>query len=231
MQFRFQHFLKVLSLLVLFNLVNCSTSTAPDFDLISPQNLSEQDFEKRLSEFPLVQLNDLEISGLIFMREEEKLARDVYLNLYKKHPLRPFKNISRSEQAHMNAIKVLLDRHKIEDPVAEDIQGVFKNDSLQQMYNQLILKGSESEIEALKVGCAIEEIDIIDLQNELDKNVESPDVKFVYTNLKRASGYHLKAFVWNLKRRGVIYEPQYLDLKTYNSIVNPKQNDIIKFDQ
>jgi len=221
----------IIAILLTTIFVNCSSSTSPNYDNSSMQDMDDVNFQKRIASFPIVQLNELEISGLIFMREEEKLARDVYLKLYEKYPLRPLNNISRSEQVHMDAIKYLLDRHNIEDPVGENINGVFESDSLQQMYNDLILQGAESDIEALKVGCAIEEIDIIDLQNELDNNVESGDIKFVYTNLKRASGYHLRAFVWNLKRRGVEYVPQYLDIKTYNSIINKKSTGDLKVDE
>lgn len=208
-------------IIVLFISVNCSAPNNPAEENDSPQLMEDISFEKSLSEFPITSLNDAEIEGLVFMREEEKLARDVYLKLYETYPLFPFRNISRSEQIHMNAIKILLDRYEIEDPVAEDVKGVFKNEELQNLYTHLTAKGKESEIEALKIGCAIEEIDILDLQSELDENVESPDVKFVYTNLKRASGYHLRAFVWNLKIRGIKYEPQYLDDDAYNDIINP----------
>ncbi len=55
------------------------------------------------------QLTSAEMEGILFMREEEKLARDVYLYLYEIYPLRPFLNISKSEQAHMDAIKYLID--------------------------------------------------------------------------------------------------------------------------
>ena len=70
------------------------------------------------------ELTEDEISGILFMREEEKLARDVYLYLYEIYPLRPFLNISKSEQAHMDAIKYLIDTYELEDPVGENPPGV-----------------------------------------------------------------------------------------------------------
>lgn len=210
------------ALITLFIAVNCSSPNQPETAKVQQEMFQDVDFAKFIAEFPETALTGSEVEGLIFMREEEKLARDVYLKLYETYPLFPFRNISRSEQTHMNAIKILLDRYEIEDPVAEDVRGKFNNEELQDLYNQLISRGIESEIEALKIGCAIEEIDILDLQKELDENVESPDVKFVYTNLKRASGYHLRAFVRNLEVRGVAYEPQYLDSNTYDDIVNPE---------
>jgi hypothetical protein len=44
-----------------------------------------------------------EAASLQFMREEEKLAHDVYVTLYEQWGLRVFNNISRSEQQHTEA--------------------------------------------------------------------------------------------------------------------------------
>ncbi|MGD8781624.1 MAG: DUF2202 domain-containing protein [Ignavibacteria bacterium] len=160
--------------------------------------------------------------SLIFMREEEKLARDIYLAMYNLYSLRVFNNISKSEQQHMDAIKVLLDRYGIEDPVTNDIVGEFKNEDLQNLYNQLYQTGSESKTEALKVGAAIEEIDILDLIEAMNTVEEGSDIYFVYDNLKKGSENHLRAFVRNLKANGIAYEPQYLDDELYNNIITKK---------
>ena len=93
------------------------------------------------------ELTSDEISGILFMREEEKLARDVYLYLYELYPLRPFLNISKSEQAHMDAIKYLIDTYELEDPVGGNPPGVFQNEELQELYNQLISQGSSGRSE------------------------------------------------------------------------------------
>ncbi|MDP2030099.1 MAG: DUF2202 domain-containing protein [Thiobacillus sp.] len=47
-------------------------------------------------------------TDLLFMREEEKLARDVYLTLYETWGLAVFSNIASSEQSHMDALLKLL---------------------------------------------------------------------------------------------------------------------------
>lgn len=49
------------------------------------------------------------------MREEEKLARDVYLTFGEKWGLTLFTNIAKSEQTHTDAVKTLLDRYEIKD--------------------------------------------------------------------------------------------------------------------
>jgi len=83
-------------------------------------------------------LDETEKEGLLLMREEEKLARDVYLNLYEKWNLKTFYNIAQSEKTHIEAIKTLLDRYDLKDPVGEDIIGVFESEKLQGIYNELI---------------------------------------------------------------------------------------------
>ena len=154
------------------------------------------------------------------MREEEKLARDVYLYLYEMYSLRTFTNISKSEQAHMDAIKYLIDTYDLEDPVGENPEGSFQNEELQQMYDDLIEMGSKSKVDALKVGALIEEVDIIDLQHELDSIAENEDVKRVYQNLCNASENHLRAFVRILAVNNVVYEPVKLEQEIFDRIIN-----------
>ena len=170
---------------------------------------------------PAVQtgLSEAETSGILFMREEEKLARDVYLYLYEFHPLRPFLNISKSEQAHMDAILYLIETFDLEDPVGENPVGIFQNEELQLLYNELIEKGSKTREKALKVGAFIEEVDIIDLQTELENHAVHEEVIRVYTNLCRASENHLRAFVGVLKLYDVDYEPVKLKQSEFDRIL------------
>ena len=121
----------------------------------------------------------------------------------------------------MNAIKNILDKYEVNDPVKNDVPGLFDNQELQILYNELLQKGNESLIEALKVGALIEEVDILDLQKELDSpEVDNEDIKFVYNNLLKGSANHLRAFVKNLKVLGFNYIPKYLDLETFTKIIN-----------
>ena len=177
-------------------------------------------FVPYIDQLPKGELTESEIFGLQFMREEEKMARDVYLTLYSKWSLLPFNNISKSEQVHMDAILNLLNRYELDDPAEGNEVGEFSNVELQKLYNQLIEAGSESAVEALKVGALIEEVDIIDIQRMLDEDFESEDIEFVMTNLLRGSGHHLKAFIWNLKKYNVDYAPVLLDEDKFNEIVD-----------
>ncbi len=171
-----------------------------------------------LSKFAYEDLSDDEKASLKYMREEEKLARDVYLYFFEKYNLPVFRNIANSEQAHTNAIKYLLNKYSITDPVTNDERGVFTNTDLQALYNNLIQMGNVSDVEALKVGALIEEVDIVDLQNGLS-NIDNADITFVYNNLMKGSANHLKAFTRNLSFRGINYTPTKLSESTYQEIV------------
>ncbi len=163
-------------------------------------------------------LTEDEADALAFMREEEKLAHDVYVTLYDKWGLPVFKNISAAEQTHSDAVKRLLDRYGVEDPAAGNAVGEFTNPTLQSLYDQLVAQGSLSITDALKVGAAIEEIDILDLQERIAQT-DKADITRVYSNLLKGSENHLRAFVSNLEARGETYAPQYLSQAAYDEII------------
>ena len=173
-----------------------------------------------LNTLPVDELSTAEADGLVFMREEEKLARDVYINLFAQWGQKIFDNISKSEQTHTDAILTLLVRYDIPDPVGDNAEGVFVDSYLQGLYDTLVAQGSASLIDALIVGVTIEEIDILDIQDLVDALVGNEDVALVYESLLKGSRNHLRAFVSNLEKQGVIYEPQYLSQDVYDDIIN-----------
>jgi len=146
-----------------------------------------------VSSVQTVALTDDETYWLTYIREEEKVARDVYLYLNEKWNIRIFKNIAASEQTHMDAIKTLLDIYNIPDPATDKGRGEFTNPDLQKLYNDLIRQGSISKVEALKVGVIIEETDIDDLSKGI-ATTRHNDVRTVYSNLLQGSLNHLDAF-------------------------------------
>jgi len=147
-----------------------------------------------------VSLTPEEEYWLTYMREEEKVARDVYTFLSDKWQSRIFKNISVSEQTHMDAIKTLLDRYGITDPTAGKVAGEFTNPDLQTLYDKLIEASSVSLDGALNVGVLIEETDILDLKEGI-ASTERKDIITVYSNLLLGSLNHLEAFESKLDRR------------------------------
>ena len=165
-------------------------------------------------------LTDAEIEGLLYMREEEKLAHDVYVTLYELWGLQLFNNIAGSELSHTNAVKALLDTYGIDDPAIGAAVGVFTNPALQSLYDELVATGAKSLADALKVGAAIEEIDILDLQQNLT-GMANTNIRTVYENLLSGSENHLRAFTSTFARQtGETYAPQYLSQAVYNAILS-----------
>jgi hypothetical protein len=164
-----------------------------------------------------------EIAGLLYMYEEEKLARDVYNTLYTLWGQPTFQNIAASEQAHMDAVGTLLTNYAI--PIPGTAAGVFNDPSLQALFDDLVAKGSLSLADAMKVGATIEEVDIIDLQSRLAQTTNT-DIQLIYTNLMNGSYNHLRNFVNVLNRQtGEVYQPQYLTDDLYQSILSGSQGN------
>lgn len=218
-------FSMLLSSLIMITAIGCDkniTGSTPDENIGQYLNNIGQDdglILASINEIAADSVSVEEINGLVYMREEEKLARDVYAILYEKWNLRPFSNITRSEQMHMDAVLTLLNRYSILDPVDSKGVGVFKNEALQNLYNALITEGNKSIADALKVGATIEEVDIVDLKKHLNET-DNQDITFVYENLMRGSRNHLRAFVKNLKTQGVTYVPQFLSAAEYEQIIS-----------
>jgi hypothetical protein len=168
-------------------------------------------------DIPASELSADEAAALLFMREEEKLAGDVYNFLYTTWGQSTFQNIAASEQKHTDEIKVLLDRYGLTDPALTP--GQFTNPDLQALYTQLTAQGSLSLADALKVGAAIEEIDILDLQTRLAQT-DNADIQQVYNNLMSGSYSHLQAFTSVLLTlTDETYQPQYLSAEQYQTIL------------
>jgi len=141
------------------------------------------------------------------MREEEKLARDVYLTLYELWGAEIFANISESEQQHMDALKSLITRHELIDPVVNDAVGEFANPDFALLYDQLVTDGSESLEAALSRGVYIEELDIADLEQAL-KETSMLAVERVFQNLLDGSYNHLDAFQRAIEADGTVCPAQ-----------------------
>ena len=161
-----------------------------------------------------------ELEGLVYMREEEKLARDVYLTLYEEWGIPVFQNIAGSEQAHMDSVLMLLEQYGQADPADGLGVGEFSDPLFQTLYEDLVEQGSLSQADALIVGATIEDLDIFDLQELLDET-ENEYIVQVYNNLLAGSENHMRAFVSNLERQtGATYQPQFITQDAYQAIMN-----------
>lgn len=161
---------------------------------------SSQNFAQLISDveaMPTYELSDDQKASLLFMWEEEKVARDVYITLGQTYGLKIFANISRSEQSHMDAVTSLIRKYNIPLNGSNDV-GVFITQEFQDLYDELIARGMNSVVAALEVGRDIELLDIDDLQVQIQN--ATPDVALVYQKLLDGSYNHLSAFERNLSK-------------------------------
>lgn len=138
-------------------------------------------------------LNSVERADLVFMRQEEKLARDIYLQSGERYAILPFDNIAASEQRHMDSMLQLLQRYGVADPIAGFPIGQFADSSLQALHDNLLALGSDSALAALKVGGLIEEVDMRDIVAAIERS-QHVDIDRVYANLLCGSRNHLRAY-------------------------------------
>jgi len=163
-------------------------------------------------------LTALEKSDLIFLREEEKLARDVYLFSLDKYEEQIFQNISNSEQKHMDQLLDLLNFYNIEDPANEEV-GVFTNVELQVLYDELTMISDSSLVHAFSVGALIEDLDIKDIVL-FEANTEKADILEAYEMLVCGSKNHIQGYTNKLNANGVTYIPQFISQEDYDAILS-----------
>ena len=159
-------------------------------------------------------------AALLFMLEEEKLARDTYTYLNDLWSVNQFANIKSSEQNHMNKIENLL----IQNSIAYTIlpAGEFADQDLQNLYDQFIVDGAVSKANALQIGATIEDLDIVDLQDYIDQT-SNETLKSVFKSLKCGSRNHLRSFVSGIENGGNTYTPQFLTQEAYDAIIAGNQ--------
>jgi len=205
-----------LALLFAFQLHSCTQNDA---------NATFNDAQGEIiSDFPQItsftttsgDLKQFDIDGLLFMREEEKMALDVYDRFYATYGLTTFDRISNSETRHSEAVLALIQHFGLADPAISEA-GKFSNQSIQTLYNQLVAAGTSCNA-ALSTGAYIEEYDIADLK-KLIAETTNADILVVYTNLLKGSENHLRAFVRVLSMQGITYKPQILSSADYNTII------------
>lgn len=155
--------------------------------------------------------------ALLFMLEEEKLARDTYMYLYQLWGVPQFANIQNSEQSHLDAVGNLLDGFGVEHTMLP--KGEFVNQEIQGLYDTFIEDGALNLTEALKVGATIEDLDIVDLEDYINATSNATIIS-VYEKLQCGSRNHLRSFVLALENTGSTYTPQFLTEVDYTQIIN-----------
>jgi hypothetical protein len=192
--------------------------------------LCAQTLVEYLDQLPVYEYDTAEIDAASYLREEEKLARDVYLVLSLSWDTPIFSQIARSEQRHMNLVGLLLSRHGLADPVTDDTIGVFANPELGQLFDDLTSLGQQSLADALVVGATIEDLDLADLAALGDLSDEL-DLDLVVENLAAGSRNHLRAFTTALAANGLTYEAQYLEQWVMDDILASEPERGVVYDE
>lgn len=167
-------------------------------------------------------LSQAEIDGLLYMVEEEKLAHDVYvaLDALWGTQVSVFSSIAPSETQHTESVRERILAHGLTDPTADKAPGQFVNQELQALYDTLVGKGQTNLIEALQVGCLIEEVDIQDLMDRKAEVIDEPDIVAVYDSLMCGSRNHLRAFNRTLENKGGSYTSVVLGQTAFDAIAD-----------
>ncbi|MFC2109063.1 DUF2202 domain-containing protein [Bacteroidota bacterium] len=185
-------------------------------------NLENDNLEEDLikNDITATVLEQKEKESLLFMLEEEKLARDTYAYLNNLWSINQFANIKKSEQSHMDAISTLLTNDHVEHTILAP--GVFANKDLQDLYNQFTIDGAKSISNALQIGATIEDLDIVDLKKYSSQTTNTAIIA-VFNKLECGSRNHLRSFLKAITNNSDTYTPQFLTLEEYNSIVSSSQ--------
>ena len=144
-------------------------------------------------------LNTNEIAGLKYMREEEELARDLYMTIFNNKGLTVFQTIStNSETVHAQKMLDLLNTYGEADP-STGIANTYTDPALQTLSDQLIntaTGATSTDLDALNVGALVEEVDIDDI-NAKKAQVQPVHALIIqtYDNLLCGSRNHLRSFV------------------------------------
>lgn len=214
------HLVLVFVLTLTIPLAGCGGSSGGSSDIGATQAAADNtSLQEQIDALPVEPLTLQEEESLLFMREEEKLARDVYLYLYDIWGDQIFLNISASEQQHTDAVLGLIEKYNLPDPDADKAEGEFDNLDLQGLYDLLTAQGAASLIDALIVGATIEDLDINDLNSQL-LFIDNADIILVYESLLKGSRNHLRAFTGRLTDLGFDYAPVYISQEDYDAIVS-----------
>jgi hypothetical protein len=202
-------FIRLISVVILTlaipSILGCSEDSVNDDNTISDNTIVSQT------------LTDSDKEALLFMLEEEKLARDTYIYLNDLWSINQFANIKNSEQTHMDAVENLLIQNNINYIILP--AGEFVDQDLQDFYNQFAADGALSQSNALQIGATIEDLDIVDLEDYMEATTNT-DLISVFEGLQCGSRNHLRSFISAIENNGDIYSPQFLSEEAYYTIIN-----------
>lgn len=164
-------------------------------------------------------LSAAERAHLVRAREEQKMARDLYMAFAEAYPdARVFRSLEREEGYHMGRVYELLTTYEIPDPVGAHGPGYFEDQELQRLYTAALAEGRTSYAAALRATARVEELDLVDLARALDAST-TPALDRVFEQLARGSRRHLRTAVQALAAAGETYAPQHLSREAFDAVL------------
>jgi hypothetical protein len=147
---------------MVFRVISCSKNNDPFDNGQVNMTTSLATINQTVINLPTEPLDDAEKARILFIREEEKLAYDVYQTMFDLYGVNVFQNIPNSEMSHMEAMLSIIRKYNLIDPVETNARGVYTDPALQALYTQLVASGRVSLLAAYQVGATIEDLDISD---------------------------------------------------------------------
>lgn len=157
-------------------------------------------------------------ADLLFLYEEEKMARDLYVHGRELYGTNQFTNISSSEQVHMDAVSALIGEYEMDVALVSE-PGAFTIDAIKSLYYELLERIQRSEIDAFKAATLVEETDIMDIR-EIKMRFDLLDITEVLDQLECGSGNHMRAFNKRLEMLNVEYTPEVMSQSEFDQIIS-----------
>lgn len=183
--------LLIIFILILLSAVSLVSAAGPNVQ--GPGSGESIGFTLTIPEMADYNITRTEIADLLFMREEEQMAHDLYAIWSEMYPFPIFEKIAQAEVTHVNEVQFLIDRYNVPSDNVGNFSLGYGNLAIQTLSASLAEQGNLSQTDALKAGVLIEEQDISNLDKAL-ANTTREDLKVVYGNLRSGSENHLSAF-------------------------------------
>lgn len=115
----------------------------------------------------------------------------------------------------------MLHKHINPVPTFDNRVNGFVKQGLVSLFDGLLTQGKLSALEALYVGAAIEEVDMLDLQQAID-SAENNHIRQMYENLLGGSRNHLRTYINQIEEQGEVYEALFLSQDEIDAVMRPK---------
>ena len=186
-------------------------------------------FQALFDEIEVVSLTTEQEEEMLFLRREEKLARDVYLTLADQWRLPIFGNLAEAEQRHIDLLLTFFEVYGITDTETDDDPGSFSDPAFKQLFFDLTTVNEPDPhvlADDLEVGAEIEDVGLAYLDG-LITDTDNDHIRLIAHNLAKGSRNHLRAFVRALTaqidtyvRQYLYFDPDaYLDDNTFDAIL------------